>query len=207
MVKLAKKKLKDKWRAKEWYTVLAPEMFGDVIAGETVADSPEKLIGRRVEMTVDELTDRLIKNTYLKLVLEIYEVDHNKAHTRFIGHRVDGDYLRSLARKRTSKVDSIIEVVTKDGENLRVKSSSFTLMKANESQTMEIRKIMEDVIRSRAAGLDLNKYLHEIILGKLSSEIYKVAKKVYPVRRVEITKTERALITAIAPARSKEEMI
>ncbi|MBA5942562.1 MAG: 30S ribosomal protein S3ae [Methanophagales archaeon] len=196
---MAKKKLKDKWRAKEWYTVLAPEMFGDVKAGETVADSPEKLIGRRVEMTVDELTGRLIKNTNLKLVLEIDEVDHNKAHTRFIGHKVDGDYLRSLARKRSSKVDSNIDVVTKDGENLRVKSSSFTLKKASESQIRQIRKIMEEVIRSRAGSLELNKYLHEIILGKLSSDIYKVAKKVYSVRRVEITKTERAVATAIAP--------
>lgn len=174
-------------------------MFGDVKAGETVADSPEKLIGRRVEMTVDELTGRLIKNTNLKLVLEIDEVDHNKAHTRFIGHKVDGDYLRSLARKRSSKVDSNIDVVTKDGENLRVKSSSFTLKKASESQIRQIRKIMEEVIRSRAGSLELNKYLHEIILGKLSSDIYKVAKKVYSVRRVEITKTERAVATAIAP--------
>lgn len=182
-------------------------MFGDVKAGETVADGPEKLIGRRVEMTVDELTGRLIKNTNLKLVLEIDEVDHNKAHTRFIGHKVDGDYLRSLARKRSSKVDSNIDVVTKDGENLRVKSSSFTLKKASESQIRQIRKIMEEVIRSRAGSLELNKYLHEIILGKLSSDIYKVAKKVYSVRRVEITKTERAVATAIAPARSKEEAL
>jgi small subunit ribosomal protein S3Ae len=168
-------------------------MFGDVKAGDTLADDPAKLLGRRVEMTVDELTGRLIKNQNLKLQLEIDEVDHNSAYTRFIGHKIDGDYLRSLARKRSSKIDSNIEVVTKDGENLRVKSSCFTLKKASEAQISQIRKIMEEVIRSRAGALEFNKYLQEIILGKLSSDIYKVAKKIYPVRRVEITKTERAL--------------
>jgi small subunit ribosomal protein S3Ae len=91
-------------------------------------------------------------------------------------------------------------VVTKDGENLRIKSSCFTLKKASEAQTKQIRKIMEDVIKNRAASLELNKYLQEIILGKLSSDIYKVAKKIYPVRRVEITKTEREL----APLRAIE---
>lgn len=182
-------------------------MFGDVKAGETVADDSERLIGRRVEMTVDELTGRLIKNTNLKLVFEIDKVDHNKAHTRFIGHKVDCDYLRSLARKRSSKINSNISVMTKDGENLRVKSSAFTLKKASEPQVRQIRKIMEEVIGSRAGSLELNKYLHEIILGKLSSDIYKAAKRVYPVRRVEITKTERAVATAIAPARSMEEAI
>ncbi|MGC9444214.1 MAG: 30S ribosomal protein S3ae [Candidatus Methanospirareceae archaeon] len=190
---MAKKRVKDKWKAKEWYSVLAPKMFGDVKAGDTIADEPTKLIGRRIEMTVDELTGRLIKNSNLKLLLEVEEVDHATAYTRFIGHRIDNDYLRSLARKRSSKIDSNIEVVTKDGENLRIKSSCFTLKKASEAQTKEIRKIMEDVIKNRAASLELNKYLQEIILGKLSSDIYKVAKKIYPVRRVEITKTEREL--------------
>ncbi len=170
-------------------------MFGDVKAGDTVADDPSKLIGRRVEMTVDDLTGKLIKNSNLKLLLEIYDVDHTNAYTRFTGHRIDGDYLRSLARRRSSKVDSNIEVVTKDGENIRVKSSCFTLKKASEAQVREIRKIMESVIRSRADSLEFNKYLQEIILGKLSSDIYKVAKKIYPVRRVEITKTERSIAT------------
>jgi len=168
-------------------------MFGDVKAGDTVTDDPSKLMGRRVEMTVDELTGRLIKNSNLKLLLEIHDVDHANAYTRFIGHKMDGDYLRSLARKRSSKVDSNIEVVTKDGENLRVKSSCFTLKKATEAQMREIRKLMEEVIRSRASSLEFNNYLQEIILGKLSSDIYKVTKKIYPVRRVEITKTERNL--------------
>ena len=186
--------MKDKWKAKEWYAVLAPKMFGDVKAGDTVSDDPVKLLGRRVEMTVDELTGRLIKNSNLKLLLEIYEVDHANAYTRFIGHKIDGDYLRSLARKRSSKIDSNIEVVTKDGETIRVKSSCFTLKKASESQIRQIRKVMEDVIRNRAASLEFNKYLQEIILGKLSSDIYKVAKKIYPVRRVEIAKTERNLV-------------
>ena len=180
--------------------MLAPKMFGDVKAGDTIADEPSKLIGRRIEMTVDELTGRLIKNSNLKLLLEVEEVDHSNAYTRFIGHQIDNDYLRSLARKRSSKIDSNIEVVTKDGENLRIKSSCFTLKKASEAQTKQIRKIMEDVIRNRASSLELNKYLQEIILGKLSSDIYKVAKKIYPVRRVEITKTEREL----APLRAVE---
>jgi small subunit ribosomal protein S3Ae len=197
--------VKDKWRAKEWYTVLAPKMFGDVKAGDTVTDDPAKLIGRRVQMTVDELTGKLIKNPNLKLLLEIYDVDHTNAYTRFIGHKIDSDYLRSLARKRSSKVDSNIEVVTKDGENMRVKSSCFTLKKASEAQIKLIRKLMEDVIRSRAASLELNKYIQEIILGKLSSDIYKVAKKIYPVRRVEITKTERGI--SPAPAQSAEEVL
>jgi len=50
---------------------------------------------------------------------------------------------------------------------------------------------MEDLIRNRAKSLEISKYIQEIILGKMSSDIYKAAKKVYPLRRVEIAKTEQ----------------
>ncbi|RLG34478.1 30S ribosomal protein S3ae, partial [Methanosarcinales archaeon] len=53
---MAHKRSRDKWKAKQWYTVLAPKMFGEVKAGETVADEPSKLIGRRIEMTLGDLT-------------------------------------------------------------------------------------------------------------------------------------------------------
>ncbi|MGB2843159.1 MAG: 30S ribosomal protein S3ae [Halobacteriota archaeon] len=183
--------MKDKWKAKEWYTVLAPKMFGDVKAGDSVADEPSKLIGRRVEMTLGDLTGKLIKSSNLKLVLEIDDVDHNVAYTKFIGHKVDNGYLRSLARKGISKIDSNINVRTKDGEEMCVKSACFTLKKASGSQVKLIRKVMEEIIINRASSLELSNYVQEIILGKLSSDIYKAAKKVYPLRRVEITKTER----------------
>lgn len=166
-------------------------MFGDVKAGDSVADEPSKLIGRRVEMTLGDLTGKLIKSSNLKLVLEIDDVDHNVAYTKFIGHKVDNGYLRSLARKGISKIDSNINVRTKDGEEMCVKSSSFTLKKASGSQVKLIRKVMEEIIINRASSLELSNYVQEIILGKLSSDIYKAAKKVYPLRRVEITKTER----------------
>ena len=167
-------------------------MFGEIKAGETVADEPSNLIGRRVEMSLGELTGKLIKGSNLKLVLEIDEVNHNTAYTKFIGHKMDKGYLRSLARKGVSKVDSNIGVVTKDGEELRVKSSCFTLRKASGLQVKLIRRVMEDMIRNRAKSLELSKYIQEILLGKMSSDIYKAAKKVYPLRRVEIAKTERA---------------
>lgn len=50
------KKLKDKWKSKVWYPVIAPDMFNRVQIGETLADEPEKLIGRTIEVTLQDLT-------------------------------------------------------------------------------------------------------------------------------------------------------
>jgi small subunit ribosomal protein S3Ae len=188
--RLARKRQKDKWKAKGWYTLLAPKMFGTISVGDTVASDPSKLIGRKAEITLDDLTGNRMKGQNLKLLLKICDVDHNTAYTKLVGHEMDRDYLRGLVRRRSSKIESNINVTTKDGRDIRVKSSCFTLKKVSESQVKLIRKVMEDIIRDRANILECNKYMQEIILGKLASDIYMSAKKIHPLRRAEINKTE-----------------
>lgn len=57
------------------------------------------------------------------------------------------------------------------------------------SQKSEIRKISREIILNKAS-LNFVQFLQECILGKIPSEIYKSAKKIYPIRRVEIRKIE-----------------
>ena len=52
-VKVASRKIKDKWKAKEWYKVHAPRMFNEVEIGETPAIDVDTLYGRTVEVTVN----------------------------------------------------------------------------------------------------------------------------------------------------------
>ena len=51
----AARKIKDKWKAKVWYNLLAPEMFNKQVLGETPTDTPDKLVGRVTEVTVQDL--------------------------------------------------------------------------------------------------------------------------------------------------------
>ncbi len=46
------KRVKDKWRSKTWYTVVAPPYFGNVELGTIPADEAEKLIGRVIDSTL-----------------------------------------------------------------------------------------------------------------------------------------------------------
>ena len=164
-------------------------MFGEIKVGDTIADDPSKLIGRKIEMTLRDLTGD-IKNQNLKLLLQISDVNHNTAHTKLVGHEMNRDYLHSLVRRRSSKIDANVVVSTKDGYNMRIKLSCFTIKRANSTQEKMIRKIAEETVKNRASNLEFTKYVQEIILGKLASDIYKNAKKIYPLRRVEINKSE-----------------
>ena len=186
---MAKRSKKEGWKAKKWYNVLAPEMFGHVIIGETPTDEPEKLIGQIMSTTLGDMIDDWSKKN-IKILFKIYEVDENGAHTRFIGHEMARDYMRSLVKRRASKIDANILATTPDGHTVRVKPSCFTVRRARHPQIKTIRQMMHDIVTSRAKELDFVAFIQEIVLGKIASDIYKVAKDIYPLRRVEIRKTE-----------------
>lgn len=180
---------KDGWKAKRWYNVLAPEMFDRTNIGKTPADEPEKLIGRSIETTLGDLTNDWSKQK-TKIIFKVSDVGTDNAYTKFIGHEMARDYMRSLIKRGTSKIDANVIATTKDGYKLKVKPSCFTIKRVRHQQIMAIRQIIHDVVTSRAEKLDFSQFIQEIVLGKVASDIYKGAKCICPIRKVEIGKTE-----------------
>ncbi|MGA3359210.1 MAG: 30S ribosomal protein S3ae [Halobacteriota archaeon] len=177
------------WKAKKWYDVTTPEIFGSTSIGTTPTDDPSKLIGRILDTTLGELTNDLGKQN-VKMHFKVNEVSGESAHTKFTGHELTRDYLRSLVKRRTSLVESNIVVTTKDGYKIHLKPIALTIKRAGSSQIKAIRDIMNGILRERGNELHYEQFIHEVVLGKLASDIYKRAKVIYPLRRVEISKTK-----------------
>ena len=188
MARKVQKKL-DRWKSKQWYNIETPQFIGSNNIGVTPADEPAKLIGRVVETTVGELTNDFSKHN-TKLRLEINDVVGDVAHTKFIGHEITTDYLRSIVKRQTSRIDTNLNVDTKDGYKIRVKPTCFTVKRARTSQIKAIRDVMNQITEKRASELTFEQFVEEAIIGKLSANIYRNAKNIYPLRRVEIRKTE-----------------
>ena len=174
-------------RGKRWYTIFAPEQYDRAELGQTVADEPEKVIGRTIETTLGELTDDAGANN-TKLTFKITDVGSDSAYTEFVKHELTRDYLRSLVRRGASKVDATITVLTTDDYRVRVQPVAFTTKKADRSQEQAIRRIMIDIVEDAAAERDFQSFVESAVEGRLSSAVYGDAKTVYPLRRVEIQK-------------------
>jgi small subunit ribosomal protein S3Ae len=179
----------DKWKNKTWYNIETPEFIGRTVIGTTTADESEKLVGRTIETTVGDITNDFSKQN-IKLRLAIDSVTGDTANTVFTGHEITTDYLRSIVKRQTSRIDNNLEVTTKDGRKLRIKPIAFTVKRARSSQIRAIREIMAKIVLERAAELDFEHIVEEIVTGKLAANIYRNAKTIYPIRRVEIRKTE-----------------
>ena len=189
------KRVRDKWRSKAWYNVVAPPYFGNVELGAIPTDEPEKLVGRVIDSTLYEVTNDFA-HQYLKMYFQITELDGKTAKTVFKGHEYSRDYLRSLVRRRTTKVDGMFNVITKDGYKVQVAASAFTLSRIKTSQEKEIRIIMERIINEKGSALTLDQFAQEMVLGKIASDIYNQAKKLAPLRHVGIRKSKLVMQVA-----------
>lgn len=185
----AARKMKDRWKAKNWYNVLAPASFDNATIADTLSDNPDKLINRVTEVSMQDLTNDFRKS-HIKLFFKVNKVEDSNAYTQFIGHTLTSDYLRRLIRRRRSKIDGVYEVTTRDRAKIRVKPFATTDKRIQNSQRKVIRDVMRKTISSKAKNHTMSEFIKDIIDGNLGKEIYQNCKTSYPVKRVEIFKTE-----------------
>jgi len=172
---------------KQWYTVQAPEQFDRAELGETLADESEKVLGRTIETTLGDLQNDASGNN-TKLTFKITEVASDTAYTEFIKHELTRDYVRSLVRRGSSKIEAYITVLTADDYRVQIQPVALTTKSADESQEKAIRRTMIDLVRESARERTFDDLTDSVVEGRLSSAIYNEAKTIYPLRRVEIQK-------------------
>jgi len=185
----SKRRVRDKWRGKDWYVVMSPSYFGGVELGTLPSEDPQKLVGRVIDATLYDITNDFA-HQYLKMYFQVTGIDGKTAQTIFKGHEYSRDYLRSLVRRRTTRVDSIINVTTKDGYRLRLAVCAFTLARIKTSQEQAIRNVMKKLVEEKAGSLTFDQFVQETVLGKIASDIYNEAKKIVPMRHMGIRKSK-----------------
>ena len=183
------KAVKDKWRRKEWYDIILPRYFGETKVGETPAEEGKLLNGRVFETTLAQITGDFSQE-YIKMYFQITGAEDHKATTVFKGHEYLRDYLRSLVRRRSTKVDGIYRITTTDGYKVKVIVTALTQIRIKSSQEHEIRALMTGIIEEKAKTLTFDQLAHEMVLGKLASDIYSQVKNVTALRHVGVRKSE-----------------
>ena len=182
------RKVKDRWKAKGWYNILAPPAFDSVTVADTLADSPDSLIDRVTGVSLQDLTNDFRKS-HITIFFKINKVEENNAYTQFVGHTLTSDYLRRMIRRRRSKIEGVYDVTTRDGAVCRVKPFATTDKRIQNSQRKVVREAMKKTIEDSAKTHTLSEFIRDVLDGKIGGDIYKNCKKLYPVKRIEINKT------------------
>ena len=198
------RKAKDRWKSKEWYNIYSPVMFNKSEIGNTMGSDAQHILGRTLDATLHEITGDFSK-IHIKLKFKINDVIGSDAYTRFIGHCLTSDYIRRLTRRKRSKMDAVFDVLTKDGYLVRVKPLAMTEHRIQSSQKRAIRDKMKEVVEGFAGENIMSEFVKGMVFGKLPVEIFRVCKKIYPMKRIEIRKSEILRAPASTPDEGLEE--
>jgi len=191
------------WKAKSWFKVHSPENLGKAYIGDTIANDAGSVVGRVMQATLGEITNDFAKQ-HIKMRFRVATVTGDAAYTEFIGHEVTRDYLRSLIKRRSTRIDCLVPIVTKEGKKVRLTISCYTLARANVSQIHAIRNAITANIQAQAQAWDLNTLVNGIVGGEISRDVFKVVKTLYPIRRIEIIKSKVEAAAAAPPAPAPE---
>ncbi|MCV0365972.1 MAG: 30S ribosomal protein S3ae [Nitrosopumilus sp.] len=185
-----KGRVKDKWREKRWITVNAPDSFNNVPIAYVPITDDEDASGRVLEVTLYDILKGDPSQHQYKIYFQIDKVDGDKATTIFKRFEYSKEFLRSLVRRGSSKINFIIDIKTKDGYIFRIKVIALTHRQLNTSRKHALRLIARDVINKTVPEMTIEQFVQATCYSKINSDIMAAFKKVIRVRHVGLEKVK-----------------
>ena len=185
-----KGRIKDKWRDKRWVTVQAPDSFNNVPIAYVPITDDENAVGRVLEVTLYDILKGDPSQHQYKIYFQITKVDGDKALTIFKRYEYSKEFLRSLVRRGSSKINFIMDIKTKDGYIFRIKMLALTHRQLNTSRQHALRVIARDVINKTIPEMTIDQFVQATCYSKINSDIMAAFKKVIRVRHVGLEKVK-----------------
>lgn len=173
----------------QWFSLIGPKVFGSRELGKTFVSDPGRLIGRRISLSIIELTNDFEKY-YMKFTFKVKKIEADKAFVDFDGSEVMRDYLSRMILRRIRRIDSVQDVETKDMVKIRVKGLAIIPRRIKSSIQKKIRNNIKDILKKEVQNLTLDDFIKGLMSDEIKNKVLKEARRIYPVRNFEIRKTE-----------------
>ena len=190
MVVRKTRKIKDKWKEKKWVSVTAPDSFNNIHIADIPITDEEKAKGRVIEVTLFDILKGDPSQYQYKLYFQIDKVVGEKATTIFKRYEYAKEFLRSLVRRGSSKINFIIDTKTKDGYVFRIKVLALSHRELNSSRKHALRLIAKRIIEKSVPNMTIDEFVQASCYNKINSDIMAAAKKIIHLRHVGLEKVK-----------------
>jgi len=184
------RKIKDKWKEKKWVSVSAPDSFNNVHIADIPITDEEKAKGRVIEVTLFDILKGDPSQYQYKLYFQIDKVVGEKATTIFKRYEYAKEFLRSLVRRGSSKINFIIDAKTKDGYVFRIKVIALSHRELNSSRQHALRLIARKIIEKSVPNMTIDEFVQASCYNKINSDIMAATKKIIHLRHVGLEKVK-----------------
>jgi small subunit ribosomal protein S3Ae len=186
-----KSKVVDKWKNKNWYTVLAPKMFENKEIAEAVANDELAMVNRVVSVSLMEVIGSGSQNAIFTLLrFRVTDVKGANANTKLIGYEIMPTYVKTFVRRSKSLLHVTVPIKSKEGESVLVKVIAVTGAKVSENTKKNLRNALVEEVKKTCEGVEYDSLMQDIVYGRLTSKLFTRLKVITPMKRVEVRKTE-----------------
>merc|ERR1711913_174938 len=182
-----KKKLVDSFAKKQWYDVIAPQIYSSC---KDVGKTPVNR-SQGMKLSSDSLLGRIFT-----VNLAVIDIKGNNALTDFEGMVATRDSIYANFKKWHSAIKVTVDVKTKDGYTLRVSGYTFTKRHGRQEkintyatavQKRAIRSIMQNELRNIISNSDLMTVMRRL-RTPIFSQLNKACSVIRPVVNSTISK-------------------
>lgn len=179
----------DNWKAKKWFTVYAPKVFGEAAIGEMPGKDEKSVIGRNITISLDSLTHNP-QNANTNLVLKVSGVDGDKAATKLVSMGLLFSFIRTLVRRYKSVSSTVIRARSKDGVEVAVKPLVITTQRSTASRLDGLRAEMTEFLKAYVRETEAEAIVKSIVEGQLQQELHSKLMHIAPISKAEVKKLE-----------------
>ncbi|HLD75621.1 MAG TPA: hypothetical protein VI874_01260 [Candidatus Norongarragalinales archaeon] len=186
---MAQVKVVDTWKSKKWYQLISPKFLGEVEIAEIPTTDEEHLVNRIIALPLKEVTHDL-SHMYSTVRLRVEKVEGKNAYAKFIGHATSREYLSTLSRRNRDLLRVVLTLTSKDGVKFHVKTLIVTAIACSEEQRRNVRNLAAKELTKMITESNFGDFIHQALFNKIAQALHNTLKKIVPIKRVEVYKTE-----------------
>jgi len=174
---------------KSWIEVVALNPFNEQFIGETSVINPEDSFGRRLNLSMMNLTNDPKKQN-IKIKFEITKKQGKGVGAEVVGYNMVASSIRRLVRRNINRIDASYTLRTKDNKKIQIKPFILTKGIAKGSVLKALRAATKKFTEGYVKESSYEKISGDILHHKLQNELRDILRKIYPVRICEIRSFE-----------------
>jgi len=174
-----------KVKKKQWYQIIAPNQFDNVVIGETLVYDPQAMIGKSLSQSLFNLTND-IKRQNVNIHFKVVGVEENKGKASIIGYEIIPSSVKRFVRRNSEKADLSFSCETSDNIFLRVKPLVITRADVKGSIAAKLRNNIVQFLIRTIKRMTYEELMRDMISHKLQMEMRSALNKIYPLKVCEI---------------------
>jgi len=174
-----------KLKKKQWYHIVAPKQFDEVVIGETLVGEPSAMLGKTLSHSLMNLAND-VKRQNINIHFKIVGVDGNRGITRIVGYEIVHSSVKRFVRRNSEKMDLSFTCETADNFHLRIKPLVITRADVKGSVAAKMRNMIVQMLVKTVRKMNYDDVMKDLISHKLQSDMRATFSKIYPLKVCEI---------------------